>query len=279
MLFNNFLSKMRSISLKTTKFFRIGILFQVLFSLSFSPAIAAVQSDTSRLASATESYILGPNEINSETVNDKAQGIASAFATSDLTSITANGHSFGVHDGFPSMGFSSAVFKLNTNLYPDSYVWSSSDPSTVIVNDVGVVTLVSKPSDTVVITATSKNGGASFSYDFKINMWFTPKSTEVSSYAAGVEWCKSLNKPGNIPVASYLSAGTGVRQVGNLWGEWGDLADYPESGFVRDFYFSNTFLALGGSQYASFLVNLGTGRGAYDELLREQSKQLIVCRN
>lgn len=154
----------------------------------------------------------------------------------EFTGVSVNGHIFSVEAGFPSVGFSKATFTLDMTGKPDNYIWSSNQPDSVVtINSNGLVTLESQPSSgEVTILATPKNGSGPLAYSFNIKSWFSPPGINVRNDSV-VNYCES--KKLVLPKGAQLSSGKEIRQVGTLFGEWGNMVNY-NGGFTSNYYWT-----------------------------------------
>ncbi|XKM13721.1 hypothetical protein RCS94_00680 [Orbaceae bacterium ac157xtp] len=162
----------------------------------------------------------------------------------------ANGFKASLNPKFPTTGFPKASFTLIMEGNPTDYIFNSND-SVVIVDLSGKVTLNSKPSGAVTITAT-KNGTASY-YTFDPRTpWVVPKKNPANSngyyntYADAKTECGGANK---IPTRADLT-NSPFNNVGQHWGqvdngytravgggvlgEWGwtNSSNYPDSQWI-----------------------------------------------
>ncbi|MGP3284259.1 inverse autotransporter beta domain-containing protein, partial [Serratia bockelmannii] len=162
-----------------------------------------------------------------------------AYVIASLTfeAVIVNGHQFPVSAGFPSTGFSGATFTLKLkDASASDFNWAA-NASWVNVND-GVVSFTGQGTgSSVTITATPKTGGNVITYSFNLKKWFTNKGNQTMAWEQANMTC---SLPRADEMASY--SGSPPRAVGLLWGEWGDVANYPGSGFVSNhkYYWTST---------------------------------------
>ncbi|ENE7724965.1 hypothetical protein ABNZ70_004833, partial [Salmonella enterica] len=154
----------------------------------------------------------------------------------EFKDITANGKTFTVNSGFPSIGFSDngsvpgpigkPTFTLNMPVGKTAtdYTWQP-DQNWLTVSNVGVITFGASMPDsstnTVTITATPKTGGQTLAYKFTINTWYKVRANDGVTWAQGNTYCSSLGM--TTPSSTQLTSGQNVRVIGSLWGEWGNL--------------------------------------------------------
>lgn len=139
-----------------------------------------------------------------------------------FTGIIAGGYSFNLNEGFPKTGFNQATFTINMNGTAD-YNWSSNQPAAVTVNSSGQVTFNGPPSGTVTITATPNDGGSPQSYSFTVENWFEGDSTS-RNWGNANSYCSGRSEV--LPTIAQLTSGGYIRQIGSLFGEWGNMMDY-----------------------------------------------------
>ncbi|MCW4989836.1 hypothetical protein [Enterobacter mori] len=155
------------------------------------------------------------------------------------TTLSVNGHTFGIDSGFPSTGFNSAKFQVQvggTASNNGNYTWST-DQAWVAVDNSGNVTFTGTPNGstkTFKIRTLSSDGNTSYSKSFTVNKWF------LSGTGAGgsVSWTEASNycstrggQPAISELTNAVSGTDGTRVTGKLWGEWGSLPTYSGSGF------------------------------------------------
>lgn len=169
-----------------------------------------------------------------------------------FTGIIAGGYDFALNDGFPKTGFNQATFTINMNGTAD-YSWSSNQPAAVTVNSSGQVTFNGPPSGTVTITATPNNGGSPQSYSFTVENWFEGDSTSRNWGNANAD-CNSRSEV--LPTIAQLTSGEYIRQIGSLFGEWGDMMDY---GFPAA---NNWSSEQSGTSNYYYVVNSSRGRSS-----------------
>ncbi|WP_431225974.1 hypothetical protein ACQ86O_27575 (plasmid) [Serratia sp. L9] len=158
------------------------------------------------------------------------------YIPSKFTGVTVNGHTFEIDAGFPSVGFSKATFTLDMTGNPDDYIWNSNQASNVVtINNSGQVTLESQPtSAAITIMATPKNGSRPLAYSFNIKSWFSPPGINIRNDSV-VQYCNSRKLV--LPTRAQLTSGENIRQVGTLFGEWGNMLNYS-GGFTNVTYWT-----------------------------------------
>ena len=163
---------------------------------------------------------------------------------------------------FPSQGFTGAYYQLNNdNFAPGKtaadYAFSSS-ASWVGVDATGKVTFKNDgDSNTVIITATPRSGGAIYQTQVRVKGWWVNHGNNLMQLSQAENYCS--NQVGNgytLPRADLLSNGYMRREIGSLYGEWGDMGNYmKEADFYSMVYWSSNS-AGAGQQY---IVSLETG--------------------
>lgn len=163
---------------------------------------------------------------------------------------------------FPSQGFTGAYYQLNNdNFAPGKtaadYAFSST-ASWVGVDATGKVTFKNDgDSNTVEITATPRSGGAIYQTQVRVKGWWVNHGNNLMQLSQAENYCS--NQVGNgytLPCAALLSNGHMRREIGSLYGEWGDMGNYmKEADFYSMVYWSSNS-AGAGQQY---IVSLETG--------------------
>lgn len=163
---------------------------------------------------------------------------------------------------FPSQGFTGAYYQLNNdNFAPGKtaadYAFSST-ASWVGVDATGKVTFKNNgDSNTVEITATPRSGGAIYQTQVRVKGWWVNHGNNLMQLSQAENYCS--NQVGNgytLPRAALLSNGHMRREIGSLYGEWGDMGNYmKEADFYSMVYWSSNS-AGAGQQY---IVSLETG--------------------
>lgn len=186
--------------------------------------------------------------------------------------LTANGQTFDMDAGFPSTGFSQATFTVDMKGNPDDYIWSSNQPSNVVtVNNSGQVMFDAPPSSgAVTITATPKSGGDPLTYSFNIKSWFSAPGINVRNDSV-VLYCQSRGLV--LPTRAQFSSGTDTRQVGSLFGEWGNMLNYS-AGFTDVYYWSSD-IGPNESRYFGSLVNGGFSTARTSELAAQLNASCV----
>ncbi|HCN4625069.1 TPA: Ig-like domain-containing protein [Escherichia coli] len=155
---------------------------------------------------------------------------------------------------FPSQGFTGAYYQLNNdNFAPGKtaadYAFSSS-ASWVGVDATGKVTFKNDgDSNTVIITATPRSGGAIYQTQVRVKGWWKDNNNIILPLSRAENYCN--NEIGNgyaIPGVNLLSSGENRREIGSLFGEWGDMGHYMDADFYSEIYWSSN-TAGGGRQY------------------------------
>ena len=161
---------------------------------------------------------------------------------------------------FPSQGFTGAYYQLNNdNFAPGKtaadYACSSS-ASWVGVDATGKVTFKNDgDSNTVIITATPRSGGAIYQTQVRVKGWWKDNNNIILPLSRAENYCN--NEIGNgyaIPGVNLLSSGENRREIGSLFGEWGDMGHYMDADFYSEIYWSSN-TAGGGRQYIVSLEN------------------------
>lgn len=148
-----------------------------------------------------------------------------------------SGTSFTLDKQFPTTAMAGSNFRLMVNnqaAEADKFTWSSNSGSAITVSTQGVVTFASEPADRhVVITATDKQSGATLNYAFDVKYWaFVPTGGNSVSFTAAEGLCSA--GAAILPSQNMIAQGTGVRGVGGLYGEWGDLSSKVSALFWSD---------------------------------------------
>ncbi|HFV0356594.1 TPA: Ig-like domain-containing protein [Escherichia coli] len=161
---------------------------------------------------------------------------------------------------FPSQGFTGAYYQLNNdNFAPGKtaadYAFSSS-ASWVGVDATGKVTFKNDgDSNTVIITATPRSGGAIYQTQVRVKGWWKDNNNIILPLSRAENYCN--NEIGNgyaIPGVNLLSSGENRHEIGSLFGEWGDMGHYMDADFYSEIYWSSN-TAGGGRQYIVSLEN------------------------
>ncbi|EKN5095477.1 hypothetical protein DYG63_21075 [Yersinia enterocolitica] len=169
---------------------------------------------------------------------------------------------------FPTTGFQTATFKIiPTNNETDNslFDWTSSNSSTISLSNMGVVTLNAKPTGSITVIATPKDGQAAYSYSFNIGKWFTNGAYSATDAAqvTHISGCLSYSANGyswRLPnLSDYVtntSSSSQPRAIGALWNEWGNLTNWQWRNSSRG---TAWYYTTGGSgtQYKGLWVNSG----------------------
>lgn len=152
--------------------------------------------------------------------------------------IYANGELFALNSGFPTTGFSSAVFRFymngTNNAHNSNYTYTSSNPEWLWVGPSdGIVTLTRSPTSetkTASITITDNEGyEAPIVYTIAVNNWFINNGLSTTAPYNSAYACTSKGSEYMVPPIDRVSSGAFVRAPqGSLWAEWGrlDMAYY-----------------------------------------------------
>ncbi|XKM12614.1 hypothetical protein RCS94_06205 [Orbaceae bacterium ac157xtp] len=187
--------------------------------------------------------------------------ITNSVDSSGIVSVTDGGFKASASTKFPTTGFPKASFDLVVTGSPSDWTFSSNGGSAVTVNSSGKVTLNSKPSGSVTITATDHTGQP-HPYTFTIDptKWFVPKGSIYINYASAVSACGGANK---IPTREQLTNSPRItaptnwsfvnnyytRAIGGgVFNEWGltDSTTYPGSQWVSSYYWTRDPHSSGG---------------------------------
>ncbi|HCB3493503.1 TPA: Ig-like domain-containing protein [Escherichia coli] len=148
----------------------------------------------------------------------------------EVESLSVNGAKFRAADGFPKTGFDGAKFTLilTHNMKNTDYNWTSGIQG-IQVDSNGMVTLEFIINKEVTITGTPKsNKGNKVTYKFSLQKWFIPQGiiqeswSEMNSYCIG----NGYILPSSTDLVGSSTSGAVPRQVGSLWGEYGNLTSY-----------------------------------------------------
>ncbi|WP_236874406.1 Ig-like domain-containing protein [Citrobacter portucalensis] len=217
----------------------------------------------------------GSTDITAQ-VGGSAFGVTAATVTLTApapTTLSVNGATFDLNSGFPTTGFTGATFQVQMNgsvANNADYTWSK-DQSWVSVDGSGNVSFTgtaSSATKTVTITATPTAGGTPFTYTFTVNTWMTNSGLTAMKWNDADSYCSSRGE--SLPSRSDLSAGYGVRSVGSLFAEWGNMGNYGGSGF-NSFYWTSE--ATGGSGHYYVPLGIGSIVSYYDSII-----YYVVCR-
>ncbi|HFU8553331.1 TPA: Ig-like domain-containing protein, partial [Escherichia coli] len=147
---------------------------------------------------------------------------------------------------FPSQGFTGAYYQLNNdNFAPGKtaadYAFSST-ASWVDVDTSGKVTFKNVGDrNAVIITATPRSGGAIYQTQVRVKGWWVNHGNNLMQLSQTENYCS--NQVGNgytLPRADLLSNGHMRREIGSLYGEWGDMGNYMnEADFYSMVYWSS----------------------------------------
>lgn len=181
--------------------------------------------------------------------------------TKARTDMSARSWTHNEKDGFPTVGYSGAEFKMlidngTGTLINNYYTWHSSNAGEVSVDNDGNVIINKAPSGEISITATPSVGSA-ITYRFRIRNWFIPMGVN-GSFGSVSNWGAStcVNTYGGTGLAtqSQLTTATKVGEqpskpsMGTVFGEWGAAGP--------SLFNSGNFLMWGNQKY---LVSLTWG--------------------
>lgn len=164
-----------------------------------------------------------------------------------VEALRVNGKTFSASTGFPKTGFDGAKFTLflDNNMSNTDYDWSS-DVYWITVSDGGEVMFKSGsiPGRGATITGIPKNKrGNNVTFSVTLGKWFQSGGSALQrSWSDIKSQCSSdgHSLPDAVAdLASYPSGGVVPREVGKLWGEYGDLTSY-NSIFTSPDYWTNT---------------------------------------
>lgn len=218
--------------------------------------------------SSTES---GWRTVTATTGNISSNSVLLSFsAIPAMTGASVNGYEFSLNAGFPSTGFIGAEFNLTMSVPVNRYTWSSSNTSWVTVSSSGKVTFTGKgDSSPVTITATPIAGGAPMTYTFTVTDWFINNGSAKMNWSNASNWCSTRGL--NSPTRADLTQGRGIRGMGSLWSEWGNMYSYSSAGFVSsDFYWTSEFTP----DNKLYDVNLSAG---YSTSAAQDASIYVVC--
>ncbi|WP_414132844.1 inverse autotransporter beta domain-containing protein [Escherichia albertii] len=164
-----------------------------------------------------------------------------------VEALRVNGKTFSSLTGFPKTGFDGAKFTLilDNNASNTDYNWKA-DVNWITVSSGGEVLFKSAGilGWKATITGTPKNGrGNNVTFSVTLEKWFQSGGSALQrSWSDIKSQCSSggHNLPDAVAdLASYPSGGVVPREVGKLWGEYGDLTSY-NSIFTSPDYWTNT---------------------------------------
>ncbi|KEY56440.1 invasin [Serratia sp. DD3] len=204
-----------------------------------SASINFTTTDAGAVTTLTATVTNSSNQVSSKTLNIE---VAPNFAKATVdTQLNSSPSLFGIASGFPTTGFTNATFQLaphGNTAQNSNYTWTSSQSSAVSVSNTGVVTMASQPSGEVTITAKWKSDtSVVFTYKFTVKTWIAYVYNGISSGSAAIATTNCINSGyARIPTMDEMllttpASGNGQRGLGAVWAEWGNLANYPGSGF------------------------------------------------
>lgn len=164
-----------------------------------------------------------------------------------VEALRVNGKTFSASTGFPKTGFDGDKFTLflDNNMSNTDYDWSS-DIYWITVSGGGEVMFKSGsiPGRGATITGIPKNKrGNNVTFSVTLGKWFQSGGSALQrSWSDIKSQCSSdgHSLPDAVAdLASYPSGGVVPREVGKLWGEYGDLTSY-NSIFTSPDYWTNT---------------------------------------
>ncbi|PVZ87889.1 invasin [Serratia sp. S1B] len=196
-------------------------------------------TDAGAVTTLTATVTNTSNQVSSKSVNIE---VAPNFAKATVdTQLNSSPSLFGIAGGFPTTGFTNATFQLaphGNTAQNSNYTWTSSQPSAVTVANTGIVTMAAQPSGEVTITAKwNSDTSVVFTYKFTVKTWVAYVYNGISSGSADIATTNCINSGyARIPTMNEMllttpASGNGQRGLGAVWAEWGNLANYPGSGF------------------------------------------------
>ncbi|ELM3737828.1 inverse autotransporter beta domain-containing protein [Edwardsiella piscicida] len=211
---------------------------RVVFSADNGATLTAVQVTTGEdgvAETSLSSTTVGVSNVSATLSNNRQSALDTHFVPNDrFTAVLVNGARFDASAGFPTTGFANAKFLLEINgdsAQNADYEWRSSAPAWVTVDSGGNVQFQAEPTarQTVTITARSKRYGHEVSYPFTVSRWFISNGINHISSADADAYCAG-NSGYEVPsyrwVTNAVNDGDkGVRAVGSLWSEWGNIAN------------------------------------------------------
>lgn len=180
-----------------------------------------------------------------------------------LTGINVNNYTFSMNEDFPSTGFVGANFQFEINTVTtlnSSYVWTSSQPDWVDVDNNGNVKFIAEPSNknSVIITANSKSGnGEKLSYTFTVSNWFIHNNSNYMTGSDADDWCNNYagyEVPSYSLVTNAWEHSSGHRSVGAFWSEWGKVSYYSIN-FPDDQHWAKEYSTNGEQRYTVGLTS------------------------
>lgn len=192
--------------------------------------ISKIYSDAD--IAAAKGYTINPIEsIATETLS------ATAVAAPYIKGLRTNTNQSWTHnekDGFPTIGYDGAAFKMlidngTGTLMNSQYTWQSSNTSEVSVDNDGNIIINKAPSGEISITATPSVGGV-ITYRFKIRDWFINAGYPVGfTQMQGWESYGCITPHGGTGLATQaqMTPATKVGEypnkpgIGTIFGEWG----------------------------------------------------------
>lgn len=151
--------------------------------------------------------------------------------------IVVNGGNFGLDEGFPNTGFTGAKFDLNSGKplvhdkttcggHENSCDWlrvNRMTPSSHEVSFIGQPTSENREVTINFISVSDDN--IIYTYTFNLTAWFSTTAPVQDTRQQAIDRCGGAE---NLPLLKDLTSATapsqrGVRGIGNLYGEWGDI--------------------------------------------------------
>ncbi|XKM13652.1 hypothetical protein RCS94_00315 [Orbaceae bacterium ac157xtp] len=158
------------------------------------PNFMNVHPDKIWISLALNAWQDGNSTVNSTRVPQRGGGYTADFDPK-------NGFKATALTKFPTTGFPKAKFQLIMLRDPSNYTFTS-DSTAVTVDQNGFVTLESKPSGDVTITAALKNTTKTYKYKFNpTTIWVVPKPG-IKTQAEAIAECGS-----NLPTLAHLTNG------------------------------------------------------------------------
>ena len=170
-------------------------------------------------------------------------------------------------DSFPTHGFTGAYYQLNNDNFAPGKTAAdydfSIDATWVEVDATGKVKFNNRGNSIgFPIMATPKSGGATYYTYVQVNYWWVNGGNTSFPFNLAENYCNTLVGNYTLPKGSLLSAGSNRREIGSLFGEWGDMGHYTtNANFYSTTYWSSD--TAGGER--QYVISLTTGAQSISE--------------
>ena len=171
-------------------------------------------------------------------------------------------------DSFPTHGFTGANYQLNNDNFAPGKTAAdydfSIDATWVEIDATGKVKFNYVGNNMEYpIFATPKSGGATYYTFIKVKYWWVNGGNTSFPFNLAENYCSTLvGYSYTLPKGSLLSAGSNRREIGSLFGEWGDMGHYTtDANFYSTTYWSSD--TAGGER--QYVISLTTGAQSISE--------------